>query len=169
MAVDSNSKGEVKAVLATFVDWKQAFPRQCPKLGVDAFITCGVRPALIPLLVSYFQNRRVKVKWKGILSNIRKLKGGGPQGSLFGILEYLALSNNNADMVSRKDSFKFLDDDLTALEIINLLLIEISTYDLKFNVRSDIPDHNDYIKKEGLKSHENLGLINKWSNQREWT
>ena len=41
-ALDNNSKGEVKAVLATFVDWKQAFPRQCPKLGVSAFIECGV-------------------------------------------------------------------------------------------------------------------------------
>ena len=66
-------------------------------------------------------------------------------------------------MVSRKDSFKFLDDDLTALEIINLLLIEISTYDLKSNVSYDIPVHNNYIKKEGLKAQENLGLINKWS------
>ena len=41
-ALDNNSKGEVKAVLATFVDWKQAFPRQCPKLGVNVFIACGV-------------------------------------------------------------------------------------------------------------------------------
>ena len=50
VALDSNSKGEVKAALATFVDWKQAFPHQCPKLGVDAFVACGVRPALIPML-----------------------------------------------------------------------------------------------------------------------
>ena len=37
-AVDNNSKGESCAVLATLVDWKQAFPRQCPKLGVESFI-----------------------------------------------------------------------------------------------------------------------------------
>ena len=29
---DKSSKGEVNAVLATLVDWKEAFPRQCPKL-----------------------------------------------------------------------------------------------------------------------------------------
>ena len=158
VALDSNSKGEVKAVIATFVVWKQAFPRQCPKLGVDAFIACGVRPALVPMLINYFQNRNLRVKWKGVLSTIRKLNGGGPQASLFGILEYLAQSNDNANMVNKEDRYKFVDD-LTTLEIINLLLIEISTYDLESHVPSDIPVHNQYIKKENLRSQKNLELI----------
>ena len=62
---DNNSKGEINAVLATLYDWKEAFPRQCPKLGVEAFIKCGVRSALIPLIVNYLQNRTMKVKWHG--------------------------------------------------------------------------------------------------------
>ena len=119
-ALDGGSKCEVKAVLATFVDWKQAFPRQCPKLGISAFIACGVRPSLIPLLINYFQNCRMLIKWKGVYSKIRKLNGGGPQGALFGILEYLALSNDNADMVNIEDRFKFVDD-LSVLEIIYIL------------------------------------------------
>ena len=61
-SVDKNSKKESLAVLATLVDWKQAFPRQCPKLGVQSFIKNGVRPALIPLLINYFQSRKMKVK-----------------------------------------------------------------------------------------------------------
>ena len=48
---DNNSKGEVNAVLATLYDWKEAFPRQCPKLGVEAFMKCGVRSSLIQLQV----------------------------------------------------------------------------------------------------------------------
>ena len=64
-AVDKNSKKDVCAVLATLVDWKQAFSRQCPTLGVKSFIQNGVRPALIPLLVNYFQGRQMKVKWQG--------------------------------------------------------------------------------------------------------
>ena len=59
---DKSSKGEVNAVLATLVDWKEAFPRQCPKLGVEAFIKCGVRGSLIPLLINYLQGRTMKVK-----------------------------------------------------------------------------------------------------------
>ena len=68
-AVDKNSKGEACAVLATLVDWKQAFPRQCPKLGIKSFIQNGVRPALIPLLKNYFQGRFMKVKWHNEFSS----------------------------------------------------------------------------------------------------
>ena len=54
-ALDKNSKGESCAVLATLVDWKQAFPRQCPTLGVQSWILNGVRPALIPLLTDFLK------------------------------------------------------------------------------------------------------------------
>ena len=96
-SIDENSKKETCAVLATLVDWKQAFPRQCPKLGLESFIRNGVRPSLIPVLISYFQERKMKVKWHGKLSSERKLKGGGPQGSSFGLWEYLSEWNDNAD------------------------------------------------------------------------
>ena len=107
-SLDKSSKPETCAVLATLVDWKQAFSRQCPKLGVDSFIANGVRPALIPLLVIYFQGRRVKVKWHGHYSSARDLNGGGPQGSSFGICEYLSQSNDNADCVEEDKRFKLL-------------------------------------------------------------
>ena len=55
--VDRNTKGEVKAVLCMFIDWKQAYSRQCHTLGVRSFINNGVRPSLIPLLISYFEDR----------------------------------------------------------------------------------------------------------------
>ena len=76
-------KQESCAVIATLVDWKQAFSCQCPRLGIESFIKNGVRPALIPTLISYFQGRRMKVKWHGQMSTIRELEGGGPQGSSF--------------------------------------------------------------------------------------
>ena len=33
---DNSSEGEATAVIATLYDWKEAFPRQCPKLGIEA-------------------------------------------------------------------------------------------------------------------------------------
>ena len=42
--VDVDNK-QVTAILATFVDWKDAFPNQCPALGIQAFLDCGVRPS----------------------------------------------------------------------------------------------------------------------------
>ena len=68
--LDCSTKGEVKAVLATFVDWQQAFPCQCAKLGVEAFIAVGIRPSLIPMLLNCFQNRSMSVKWKGVYSEV---------------------------------------------------------------------------------------------------
>ena len=47
--LDSNSKRETVTVIANLIDWNNAFPRQCPKLGIESFIQNGVRPALIPV------------------------------------------------------------------------------------------------------------------------
>ena len=67
--------------------------------------------------------------------------------------------------MNEEDRFKFVDD-LTVLEIINLLLMEISSYDLYAHVPSDIPTTNNYIRKENLKSQENLSLINVWTKKK---
>ena len=113
--LDNNSRSETFAVVASLIDWNNAFPRQCPKLGIESFIKNGVRPSLIPVLVNYFQDREMSVKWHGCQSVPRRIKGGGPQGATLGILEYLSQSNNSADCVNPMDRFKFVDD-LTVLE-----------------------------------------------------
>ena len=56
-ALDNNSGGETFAVIANLIDWNNAFPRQCPKLGIESFLQNGVRPSLIPVLINYFQDR----------------------------------------------------------------------------------------------------------------
>ena len=166
LALEDSANGDAKAVDATLVDWKQAFPRQCPKLGLEAFVKMGIRPSLIPVLLNYFQNRVMQVKWKGEYSTVRELNGGGSQGALLGNLEYLAQSNDNAEMVNPEDIFKFVDD-LTLLEVINLLLNQVSSYDIQAHVPSDIPTHNGYIERAHLKSQENLSLINSWTKKKK--
>ena len=165
-ALENNSKGESCAVLATLVDWQQAFPRQCPKLGVQSFMKNGVRPSLIPVIINYFQGRKMKVKWHGILSSERELKGGGPQGSSFGLWEYLSQSNDNADCVEEQDRFKFVDD-LSFLEIIFFLSIGISSYNIKAHVPSDIPTHNQVISNSNLKSQNQLEQIYQWTENKK--
>ena len=98
-ALDVNVKGESVAVIASLIDWAKAFPRLDATLGIKSFIENGVRPSLIPIITSFFENRRMKVKWHGQLSSVRSLPGGGPMGSTFGILGYLSQSNDNADCV----------------------------------------------------------------------
>ena len=98
-AVDRNSKMEAMSVILTMVDWSQAFDRQCHKLGIQSFIRNGVRSSLIPILKSFFQNRHMRVKWQDKVSSPYILNGGGPQGGLMGILEYLSQTNNNTFLI----------------------------------------------------------------------
>ena len=137
-------------------------PRQCPKLGIESFMRNGVRPSLIPVLINYFQDREMSVKWHGCRSAPRKMPGGGPQGATIGLLEYLSQSNNSADIVSESERFKFLDD-LSILEIVNLLTVGLTSFNLKVQVPSDIAAHNQYIPTDNLKSQECLDWISTWT------
>ena len=87
---------------------------------------------------------------------------GGPQGSTFGILEYLSQSNVNAECIDEDERYKFVDD-LSFLEIINLLSIGISSYNIKAHVPSNVPVHNQIILPQNLKSQQQLNEINAWT------
>ena len=104
------------------------------------------------------------VKWHDEESKTRALNGGGPQGALWGILEYLSQSNSNTDFIENRKKFKFIDD-LSVLEMINLLSIGISSYNYKQHVPSDIPENGCYIPSENLKSQVYLNKICMWTKQ----
>ena len=164
--VDDNSSKQKFAVIANYIDWDNAFPRQCPKLGIESFIHNGVRPSLIPVLVNYFQDREMSVKWHGCRSVPRKIKGGGPQGATIGLLEYLSQSNNSADMINESERFKFLDD-LSILEIVNLLMVGLSSFNIRQQIPSDISTHNQFIPPENLQSQVWLNEISDWTSRQK--
>ena len=94
------------------------------------------------------------------------INGGGPQGATLGILEYLSQSNDNADLVSETDRFKFVDD-LSVLEIVNLLTVGITSYNIRLHIPSDIPVHNQFIPGDSLRSQSWLEEINKWTTKQK--
>ena len=161
-ALDNNSRRKIFAVIANMIDWNSAFARQCPKLGIQSFQRNGVRNTLLPLLVSYFQERYQSVKWRGFNTSPKLINVGGPQGATLGILEYLSQTSNSAECVDPEDRFKFVDD-LTIIEIVNLLTIVISSFNTKNQVPNDIGDHNQYIAPENLSSQDYLNRINTWT------
>ena len=83
---------------------------QDPTLAIEKFIKMGVRPTIIPILVSYLTDRNMKLKINGEISREYALTGGGPQGSLLGLIEYLVQSNGNANCVDEQDRYKYIDD-----------------------------------------------------------
>ena len=164
--LDNNSGGDTFAVIAALIDWKQAFPRHCPTLGVQSWVRNGVRPELIPALVDFFRDRVMKVRWHGATSSVRTLSGSGPQGSTLGLLEYLSQSNDNTEDIPPDLKYKWLDD-LSVLEIVNLLTVGISSYNIKAQVPNDIPIHNGYIEAKNLKIQENIDNICDWTRSRQ--
>ena len=146
-SLDENNQNKSIAVLLQMVDWSQAFDRMSHKKGIESFLRNGVRASLIPVLISFFKNRQMVVKWKGFLSKMRHLPGGGPQGGTLGIEEYLSQNNDNVEFLPDDEKFKFIDD-LSILEIINLLSIGLASYDYHSHVPSDITTDNIYLEPQ---------------------
>jgi hypothetical protein len=70
----------------------------------------GVRPSLVPILASYLTDRQMRVRYNDRYSDNYSLPGGGPQGSLAGLIEYFVQSSDNADRVDPEIGFKYVDD-----------------------------------------------------------
>ena len=160
--LDKNSHGEAMAAVLTMIDWKQAFPRQDPTLAIQSFINNGVRPSLIPILMSFFEDRRMTVKWRDAMSAVKRLKGGGPQGSTKGVLSYISQSNNNSDCVPLEERYKYFDD-LTVLEFVSLLNVGLSSQNVRLSVPSNLPSHNQFVPRDHLKTQGYLDKISKWT------
>ena len=82
------------------------------------------------------------------------------------VLEYLLQSNDNAYCVGLSDRYKFVDD-LSILEIVNLLTVGLTSFNLKQQVPSDIPLHNQFIPAETLVSQELLDKRNDWTEEKK--
>ena len=165
-SLDDNSKGAVNAVLCLFVDYEAAFSRMCHTIGVNSFINNGVRASLIPCLISYFEDRQMFVRWHGEMSTRKQMPGSGAMGATFGILEFLSQTNNNSDNIPIEDKYKYFDD-LTTLEVINMLSIGLTSLNVKNQVASDLPIHGQFIDKSQLKSQKYLEDLNAWSQDHE--
>ena len=149
------------AVIASLVDWAAAFDRQDPTLAIQKFIKMGVRPAIIPILVSYLTDRQMQVRYNDKYSQTYRLPGGGPQGTLLGLIEYFVQSNDNADCVDPEYRFKFVDD-LTVLELVMLSSL-LTEYNFKQHIASDIGIDELYVPAASLQTQKNLDSISQWT------
>ena len=77
----------------------------------------------------------------------------------------MSQSNDNANFVDPEERFKFVDD-LTIIEIVNLMSIGIACYNVKQSVPNDIPVHNGYIPPEHLKTQTYIDKISEWTDEK---
>ena len=69
----------------------------------------------------------IKGKWGQQLSTTRQLPGSGAHCSFTGNWEYLSQTNNNADCEPPEDRWKFVDD-LSTIEIVNIICVGLASY-----------------------------------------
>ena len=95
------------------------------------------------------------------MSSFLALIGEGPKGTLLGQIEYLVQSNDNADIVSSDDEFKYIDD-LSVLTLILLsgLLVE---YDFHSHIPSDIGTEEKFLPPESYAVQNTLNSISDWT------
>ena len=117
---------------------------------------------MILCLISYYEDREMYVTWHGHTSEKKKMPGSGAMGATLGILEFLSQTNENSKNVPMCDRYKYFDD-LTTLEIINLITVCLSSYNLKNQIPSDLPSHGQFIESRNLLSQKYLQDINTWS------
>ena len=124
------------AVLACMIDFSKAFNRQNHNLLITKLSDMGVPAWLLKIVMSFLSDRSMIVRHKGASSSRRNLPGGGPQGTLLGLLLFLVLindvgflnqSNNVGQMITGRKTFKAANeihlkfvDDLTVAESIKL-------------------------------------------------
>ena len=79
-------------------------------------------------------------------------------GDRKGILEFLSLSSDSCDFVDPSERYKWVDD-LSLLEIVNLVTIGLSSYNFHNHVASDVGIDQYYIDPANFKSQTSLITI----------
>ena len=146
-------------VLACAIDFSKAFNRQNHNILVTKLSDMGVPGWLLNIVMGFLSERILKLNYKGAIADDKPLPGGGPQGTILGLLLFLILVNfcGFEDVETKigetitNPKKKFLPstlhtkyvDDLTLLESFNLQEVLIP------NQERSLPDN--YHSRLGLK------------------
>ena len=127
---------EPTAVLACLIDFSKAFNRQDHTILITKLSDMDVPPWLLKLVIAFLKDRSMVLRYKGKKSSSKPLPGGGPQGTLLGLLLFLILvndvgfegqENNNGEIITCKRKIKEMNklhlkyvDDLTVAEAVQM-------------------------------------------------
>ena len=127
---------EATAILACMIDFSKAFNRQNHNILITKLSDLGCPAWLVKIVMAFLKDRNMVVRYKGATSSSKYLPGGGPQGTLLGLLLFIILINdagfknqtsNVGDVITSKKNLNEANqihlkyvDDLTVAESIIL-------------------------------------------------
>ena len=106
------------AILAATVDFSKAFNRQNHNLLITKLSDMGVPGWLLKIVIAFLKDRKMQVNYKGKLSGIKPLPGGGPQGTILALLLFIVLINeigfegqlnNTGEIITSKRNMKIIN------------------------------------------------------------
>ena len=124
--------------------------------------------------------RKIRVKWKNTYSQPRTVTGRSPQGITSGILEYISQTCGNMNFedipqntpkmgptleytpLDPKNVFKFIDD-VSLIEVINLISAGLTSYNYKVSVPSDIAQNGNFLPPQNVQTNMHLTNISEWT------
>ena len=113
-------------------------------------------------MISFTRDRKYFDNVNETNSVIRNVNIVVPQGSTFGVLQFDVNSNDNADHIPLDMRYKFVDD-LSTLELLNLLLAGLASYNFRAHVASDVGVDQKILPPQNHLGQENLNKIEEWS------
>ena len=121
------------AVLLACIDMSKAFNRMSHQTVIEDLYDMKVPGWLLLILISYLTDRKMAMKFRGILSVLRALPGSSPQGTVLGVILFIIYFNGAAlrPMIPRPTwpifskrrndpeaiSMKFIDDLSVAVKV----------------------------------------------------
>ena len=120
-----------KIIRVIFLDFRKAFDLIDHNKLLNTFIQIGVRPALVGWFASYLKGRSQVSTFQGDQSDLKRIKGGVPQGSKLGPIAFIIKINQlpvvtalneqerSSDAAEDQDTVLFMDDT-TLSEVINV-------------------------------------------------
>ena len=84
------------------------------------------------------------------------------------ILEYKSQTKNNTNNWNEKHKLKYTDD-LSILELTNLAMAGLSSYNVKQQLSSDIKSGNKFIYSANFKTQEYIEETSRWTKSSKWS
>ena len=120
-----------KVIRIVFLDFRKAFDLVDHNKLLETFTGIGVRPALVGWFASYLHGRSQFTSFQGEPSDLRKIRGGVPQGSKLGPIAFIlkinhlpqvAIPNEQEQICEASDDqdIAMFVDDSTLSEVITI-------------------------------------------------
>ena len=129
------------AVLLACVDMSKAFNRVSHQQVIEDLHDMKVPGWLLLIIISYLKDRRMLIKFRGVLSSLRDLPGSSPQGTVLGVILYIIIFNGAALRPAiPRPSWPFFSKKANDPAAIKLKFIDDLSVAARVNLEKDLVD-----------------------------